>query len=118
MSASSTLPPTLRLTRKDHYFGQQKLGMAIRDIYGRLIDGQNGAMGAVRSGGDAGGAKLKSPPPTEELVAYFSGPIEVGADGYARTEFTLPSLQRHGKTDGRRMVEDRRGRGQSGRSRP
>lgn len=77
---------------EDHYFGQQKLGMAIRDIYGRLIDGQNGAQGAVRSGGDAGGVKLKSPPPTEELVAYFSGPVEVGADGYARTEFTLPSF--------------------------
>ncbi len=77
---------------EDHYFGQQKLGMAIRDIYGRLIDGQNGAQGAVRSGGDAGGVKLKSSPPTEELVAYFSGPIQVGADGYARTEFTLPSF--------------------------
>ena len=75
-----------------HYFGQQKLGMAIRDIYGRLIDGQNGAPGSVRSGGDAGGVKLKAPPPTEELVAYFSGVIEVGADGYARTEFQLPSF--------------------------
>ena len=75
-----------------HYFGQQKLGMAIRDIYGRLIDGQNGAAGVVRSGGDAGGAKLQSPPPTEDLVAYFSGPLQVGADGYARSEFTLPSF--------------------------
>ena len=77
---------------EDHYFSQQRLGMAIRDVYGRLIDGQNGTMGAVRSGGDAGGVKLKAPPPTEELVAYFSGPVEVGADGYARTEFALPSF--------------------------
>lgn len=38
------------------------------------------------------GVKLKSPPPTEELVAYFAGPVEVGADGYARTDFTLPSF--------------------------
>ena len=30
--------------------------------------------------------------PTEELVAYFSGPIAVGADGYARTEFAMPSF--------------------------
>jgi hypothetical protein len=75
-----------------HYFGQQKLGMAIRDIYGRLIDGQAGAPGTVRSGGDAGGVKLKAPPPTEELVAWFAGPVEVGADGYARTEFPLPSF--------------------------
>jgi len=76
-----------------HYFGQRKLGLAMRDVYGQLIDGMNGTMGNVRSGGDGGAqAGLESPPPTEELVAYFSGPLEVGADGYARTEFTLPSF--------------------------
>ncbi|MCU0828088.1 MAG: alpha-2-macroglobulin family protein [Tabrizicola sp.] len=76
-----------------HYFGQRRLGVGIRDIYGRLIDGMNGAMGEVRSGGDAGAqARLQAPPPTEELVAYFTGPVEVGADGYARTTFDLPSF--------------------------
>ncbi|MDZ7904922.1 MAG: alpha-2-macroglobulin family protein [Cypionkella sp.] len=76
-----------------HYFGQRKLGMGIRDIYGRLIDTSNGAMGMVRSGGDAGAnARLQAPPPTEELVAFFSGPIKVGADGYARTSFALPAF--------------------------
>ncbi len=78
---------------KGHYFGQRKLGVGIRDIYGRLIDGLHGAMGEVRSGGDAAAqARLQAPPPTEELVAYFSGPIEVGSDGYARTSFTMPSF--------------------------
>jgi hypothetical protein len=76
-----------------HYFGQRRLGVGIRDIYGRLIDGMNGAMGEVRSGGDAGAqARLQAPPPTEELVAYFTGPVEVGADGYARASFDLPSF--------------------------
>ncbi|NGQ90098.1 alpha-2-macroglobulin family protein [Rhodobacter sp. HX-7-19] len=76
-----------------HYFGQRKLGVGIRDIYGRLIDGMNGAEGVVRSGGDAGAqARLQAPPPTEELVAYFTGPVEVGTDGLARTEFTLPAF--------------------------
>ena len=75
-----------------HYFGQQKLGIGIRDIYGRLIDGLNGTLGAVRSGGDAAGPGLQAPPPTEELVAYFAGPLPVGPDGYARTSFTLPSF--------------------------
>ncbi|NUB44873.1 alpha-2-macroglobulin family protein [Fertoebacter nigrum] len=76
-----------------HYFGQRKLGVGIRDIYGRLIDGLNGAEGVVRSGGDAGaGARLQAPPPTEELVAYFTGPVTVGADGYARASFDLPSF--------------------------
>jgi alpha-2-macroglobulin len=77
----------------EQYFGQRKLGVGIRDIYGRLIDGLNGAEGQVRSGGDAAAqARLQAPPPTEELVAYFAGPVEVGADGYARTSFILPSF--------------------------
>ncbi|MCU0900143.1 MAG: MG2 domain-containing protein, partial [Cypionkella sp.] len=76
-----------------HYFGQRKLGVGIRDVYGRLIDGLNGAEGVVRSGGDAGAqARLQAPPPTEELVAYFTGPVQVGADGYARVSFDLPSF--------------------------
>ncbi|SEM61693.1 hypothetical protein SAMN04488103_101641 [Gemmobacter aquatilis] len=76
-----------------YYFGQRKLGIGIRDVYGRLIDGLNGAEGQVRSGGDAGAqARLQGPPPTEELVAYFTGPVQVGADGLARASFDLPSF--------------------------
>ena len=78
---------------KDHYFGQRKLGMGLRDVYGRLIDGLNGAEGEVRSGGDAGAqARLQAPPPTEELVAYFTGPVQVDADGLAEVSFDLPSF--------------------------
>ena len=76
-----------------HYFGQRRLGVGIRDIYGRLIDGLNGAEGTVRSGGDAGAqARLLAPPPTEDLVAFFTGPVTVGADGMARAGFDLPSF--------------------------
>lgn len=77
----------------NHYFGQRKLGIGMRDVYGRLIDGMNGAMGAIRSGGDAGSEMgMQSPPPTEELVAYFSGPVTVGADGIAHASFDLPEF--------------------------
>lgn len=76
-----------------HYFGQRKLGVGIRDIYGRLIDPLNGVEGQIRSGGDAGAqARLQAPPPTEELLAYFSGPLTVGPDGYARAQFDLPAF--------------------------
>ncbi len=76
-----------------HYFGQRKLGVGIRDIYGRLIDGLNGAAGTVRSGGDAGAqARLQAPPPTEQLVAFFTGPVTVGPDGIATTSFDLPAF--------------------------
>lgn len=76
-----------------HYFGQRRLGMEIRDIYGRLIDGLSGEMGALRSGGDAAGsASFQSPPPTEELVAYFQGPVRVDADGTATVSFEVPEF--------------------------
>ncbi|SNX69672.1 hypothetical protein SAMN05878503_104157 [Cereibacter ovatus] len=77
---------------QDHYFGQRKLGVGIRDLYGRLIDGMTGAQGTVRSGGDALRGRLQAPPPTEELVAFFSGPVEVGPDGLARARFDLPAF--------------------------
>ena len=58
-----------------HYFGQRRLGVALRDIYGRLIDARAGAMGQVRSGGDASGIDRAGPAPTEALLALFEGPI-------------------------------------------
>ncbi|MEW9918113.1 alpha-2-macroglobulin family protein [Marimonas sp. MJW-29] len=77
----------------DHYFGQRRLGVEIRDLYGRLIDGMNGAMGTVRSGGDAAAsAQVQSPPPTEKLMAFFSGPIPVGPDGRAEVEIIKPAF--------------------------
>jgi uncharacterized protein YfaS (alpha-2-macroglobulin family) len=76
-----------------HYFGQRKLGMGLRDLYGRLIDGMNGALGEVRSGGDAlAEMRMQGQPPTEELVAYFTGPVQVGPDGLAHASFDLPSF--------------------------
>ncbi len=76
-----------------HYFGQRRLGMGLRDIYGRLIDGSDGVMGAIRSGGDAmAQERMQAPPPTEELVAQFSGLLTIGPDGYARTSFDMPEF--------------------------
>lgn len=76
-----------------HYFGQRRLGMEMRDVYGRLINSLDGAIGQVRSGGDAGAQmRLQSPPPTEELLAFFSGPVTVGVDGRAEVSFDLPAF--------------------------
>jgi uncharacterized protein YfaS (alpha-2-macroglobulin family) len=76
-----------------HYFGQRKLGVEIRDVYGRLIDGSQGTPGQIRSGGDTPLADgIQSPPPTEQLVAFFSGPITVDANGRAEAEFDLPEF--------------------------
>lgn len=76
-----------------HYFGQRRLGVELRDVYGRLIDGMNGALGTVRSGGDAdNGLRMQSPPPTQELMATFSGPVNVGTDGAAQVDIRLPAF--------------------------
>lgn len=75
-----------------HYFGQRKLGVELRDVYGRLIDG-GGTVGRMRSGGDNGaGAGLQGPPPSEEVLAQFSGALVVGSDGVVRHSFDLPDF--------------------------
>ncbi|WP_120499424.1 alpha-2-macroglobulin family protein [Roseovarius sp. EL26] len=76
-----------------HYFGQRRLGVEMRDLYGRLIDGMNGAAGQIRSGGDAGnGLQRQAPPPTEKLIAFFSGPAIIGPDGTAAINFDMPDF--------------------------
>ncbi len=77
---------------EDHYFGQRRLGMGIRDLYGKLIDGMSGDMGQIRSGGDATAQmRMQAPPPTEELMAQFFGPVEV-VDGQATVTVDLPEF--------------------------
>jgi uncharacterized protein YfaS (alpha-2-macroglobulin family) len=74
------------------YFGQRRLGMELRDLYGRLIDRMQGVPGAIRSGGDGAQMRFEGPPPTEELVAFHSGILRVDADGGARVAFDLPDF--------------------------
>jgi len=74
------------------YFGQRMLGLELRDLYGRLIDGSLGATGRLRTGGDGGGLTAQGSPPTEKLVAFFSGPIKLDADGKASVDFDIPQF--------------------------
>ena len=76
----------------DWYFGQRQLGVEIRDLYGQLIDPTQGLPGALRSGGDGGGSRLGTPPPTTVLVAQHSGIVEVGEDGTATVTFDMPDF--------------------------
>ena len=76
----------------DWYFSQRRLGMEIRDLYGQLIDRMQGVPGKLRSGGDGGAPGLKAPPPTEKLIAYYSGVVKVGADGKTVITFDLPDF--------------------------
>jgi alpha-2-macroglobulin len=87
----------LNLTRfstpapENWFYAQRRMGLEIRDYYGRLIDGMRAQRGSLRSGGD-GGAAMQGNPPVEETVALFSGIVAVGADGTAKIEFEVPEF--------------------------
>jgi alpha-2-macroglobulin len=74
------------------YFGQRQLGLEIRDLYGRLIDGSLGATGRIRTGGDGGSMSVAGSPPKEKLVAFFSGPVRLDAQGKATVSFDIPQF--------------------------
>ena len=76
----------------DHYLGQRRLTADIRDIYGQLLDGMQGTVGAIRTGGDGAGASLQASPPTQPPVALYSGLVTVGPDGAAEVAFDIPEF--------------------------
>ena len=77
----------LRLTHQKNpdpiawYFGKRALGLTYRDDYGRLLNPNLGAAGAVNFGGDEfGGAGLSVVP--VKTVALWSGIIDTDASGH------------------------------------
>ena len=77
-----------------YYLGQRRLGMEIRDLYAKLIDGMQGVRGTIRSGGDGGpaGLSVQGRPLNAEPIAFYSGIVEVGADGKAEIAFDIPAF--------------------------
>ncbi|TXM59598.1 alpha-2-macroglobulin family protein, partial [Methylobacterium sp. WL120] len=88
----------LNLTRYEapnpvaYFLGQKALGPEIRDVYGYLIDGMQGTVGAIRSGGDGAGAELADSPPTQAPLALYSGVVSVAPDGSASVTFPVPAF--------------------------
>lgn len=75
------------------FLGQRRLGVEVRDLYGRLIDGMRAERGRLRSGGDGtGGLASEGSPPVEAPLALFSGIVKVAADGTAKVDFALPDF--------------------------
>lgn len=74
-----------------HYFAKRRLGLEMRDQYGRLLDGNAGPAGAIRQGGDAdlggGGLPVKS----SRVVSLFSGMVPV-AGGKAVIALEVPDF--------------------------
>ena len=76
----------------DYYLGQRRLTADIRDLYGQLIDGMQGARGQIRTGGDASGGELQGSPPTQKPLALYSGIVAVKPDGTAEVLFDIPDF--------------------------
>jgi uncharacterized protein YfaS (alpha-2-macroglobulin family) len=73
----------------EHFFGKKRLQVELRDLYGQLIDGKAGRRGQIREGGDGDSAQ-RGAPKDIELVALYSGLVEVGQDGKANVAFDIP----------------------------
>lgn len=74
-----------------HYFGQRALGVGLRDLYGRLIDGHAGSPGRLRSGGGAAGRR-DMPDSHVEIVSLYSGIVHLDASGRGRVPLQLPDF--------------------------
>jgi uncharacterized protein YfaS (alpha-2-macroglobulin family) len=73
----------------DHFFGKRQLMVDLRDLYGQLIDGKAGRRGQIREGGDSA-LNQRGAPKKIELVALFSGLVEVGPGGKATIALDIP----------------------------
>ena len=75
----------------DHYLGQRRLTAELRDLYGQLIDGLQGTLGQIKTGGDAA-AELGGSPPSQAPLALYSGIVTVKPDGTAEVSFDIPAF--------------------------
>jgi alpha-2-macroglobulin len=75
-----------------HFFGQRRLGLDIRDLYGRLLDGRRGQAGRIGSGAGAPGVGDGLEPPVT-ILSLFSGVLPVDEHGRARFAFDLPQFE-------------------------
>lgn len=73
------------------YFGRRRLALDIRDDYGRLITGDDAAVGQLREGGDSlGGPGLDVVP--IRIVSLFSGIVRADANGVAQVPLDIPDF--------------------------
>ncbi|MDP3736944.1 MAG: alpha-2-macroglobulin [Hyphomonadaceae bacterium] len=73
-----------------YFFGKRRLGVDLRDDYGRLLDPNMGAAGTVRSGGDQIGGAGLTVVPTKSVV-MVSAPVKL-SNGKASVEFDVPEF--------------------------
>ncbi|HYE00129.1 MAG TPA: alpha-2-macroglobulin, partial [Alphaproteobacteria bacterium] len=76
-----------------HYYGKRRLGVELRDLYGRLIDPSGAVPGAVRSGGDGDRQLAGLTKRSSRVVSLYSGILPVGAEGVVQVPLDIPDFQ-------------------------
>lgn len=76
-----------------YFYGRRKLGLELRDDYGRLIDAYAGRLGEIRQGGDGesrhlGGLDVS----TIQVVSLFSGIVRADEKGEATIALDVPDF--------------------------
>lgn len=95
MTVSAVDEGILRLTKftspdpVDYFYGKKRLGVDIRDDYGRILHANLGA--AARFGGDQLGGEGLTVVPTKS-VALFTGVLTVGEDGRVIAPIEVPDF--------------------------
>lgn len=74
----------------DYFFGKRRLGVELRDDYGRLLDPNQGAAGNIRQGGDQIGGAGLTVVPTQSVV-MVSQPVKLNG-GKAAITFDVPAF--------------------------
>ena len=73
-----------------YFFGKRRLGVELRDDYGRLLDPNQGAAGNIRQGGDQIGGAGLTVVPTQSVV-MVSAPVKLSG-GKAAITFDVPAF--------------------------
>ncbi len=73
-------------------FGHRRLGVDMRDDYGRLLDAGRD-LGAIREGGDAGIGGAGLAVTSTRIVSLFAGPVAVDAGGNATIHLAIPDFE-------------------------
>jgi uncharacterized protein YfaS (alpha-2-macroglobulin family) len=74
------------------FTGKRRLGIDIRDDYGRLIAPAEGAPGLLRQGGDDTEAGAALPAIPFVIASMVHGPVAAGPDGTARFTLDVPDV--------------------------
>ena len=75
-----------------HYFSKRRLGLDLRDDYGRLLDGNAGLVGVIRAGGDSYLNAAGLPAVPTRTVALFSGAVAIDRNGKATVDVEIPDF--------------------------